>query len=278
MLRTSIKDGADGVLAESYSMSLWRSFLFYTVSTLFTMVLGAAAILAALVTRKSNASHILGRWWGNLTLWTAGVTVQVHGLEHIDPASSYVYAANHQSWFDIFAMLGKLPVQFRWLAKTELFKVFVLGRAMAAAGYIPIDRSNRRQAFESIKLAAQRVREGTSVVIFPEGTRSLDGKLQDFKKGGFILAIQSQHPIVPISISGTHTILPKTGQWRIHPGLVQMTIGRPISTEGLTAKDRDQLIEQVREAIRQHLTSEEGGYLPGQSRQPAQTDPNQGTA
>jgi 1-acyl-sn-glycerol-3-phosphate acyltransferase len=243
-------------------MSLWRSLFFYLVLTSSTIILGSVAVLAAVVTGRSNASHVLGRYWGNINLWAAGVTVRVHGLENIDPNRSYIYAANHQSWFDIFAMLGKLPVQFRWLAKAELFHVFMLGRAMKAAGYIPIDRSNRRKAFESMQLAAEQIREGTSVVIFPEGTRSLDGKLQEFKKGGFMLAFQSQHPVVPISISGSHKILPKLGSWRIHPGPVSMTINRPINTEGMTAKDRDSLMSTVRESIREHLSTDEGGLLP----------------
>lgn len=257
-------------------MSFWRSLFFYLVLTTSTIVLGSVAILAAIVTGKSNASHVVARYWGNLNLWAAGVTAQVHGLENLDPSTSYIYAANHQSWFDIFAMLGKLPVQFRWLAKAELFDVFMLGRAMKAAGYIPIDRSNRREAFASMKLAADRIREGTSVVIFPEGTRSLDGKLQEFKKGGFVLAIQSQHPIVPISISGTHRILPKLGSWRIHSGPVQMTIGRPIHTEGMTVRDRDLLLSRVREAIREHLTGDEGGLLSSSSESCAEASSRRG--
>jgi 1-acyl-sn-glycerol-3-phosphate acyltransferase len=239
-----------------------RSIWFYVVLFLSTMFFGSLAVITALITRRSDLAHLCARAWGNVNLWGGGVRVDVHGLENIDPSSSFVYAANHQSWFDIFTMLGKLPVQFRWLAKAELFKVFMLGPGMRAAGYIPIDRSNRRQAFRSISIAAQRIQEGTSVVIFPEGTRSPDGTLQDFKKGGFMLALQSQHPIVPISISGSHQIFPKRGDWRIQPGRVQMTIGTAIPTAGLASKDRDALMAQVREAIRTHLTIREGGILP----------------
>jgi len=241
---------------------LVRSVWFYVVLFVSTILIGSLAILTATITRQSDLAHLCARLWGNVNLWAAGVKVEVHGLERIDAASSFVYAANHQSWFDIFAILGKLPVQFRWLAKAELFQLFMLGPAMRASGYIPIDRSDRRKAFESIRLAAQRIREGTSVVIFPEGTRSLDGVLQEFKKGGFMLALQSQHPIVPISISGSFQILPKRGSWRIHPGRVHMTIGTAIPTEGLTTRDRDALMHQVREAIRAHLTVSEGGILP----------------
>jgi 1-acyl-sn-glycerol-3-phosphate acyltransferase len=243
-------------------MNAVRSIWFYLVLVVSTILLGTMAILTARITRRSDLAHGVARAWGNLNLWAAGVSVEVRGLENIDGSSSYVYAANHQSWFDIFTLLGKLPVQFRWLAKAELFNLFVLGRAMRAAGYIPIDRGNRRQAFESMNVAAQCIKEGTSVVIFPEGTRSPDGILQDFKKGGFVLALHSQHPIVPISISGSHRILPKRGAWKIQPGRVQLTLGAPIPTAGLTTRERDELLKRVRDAIREHLPVREGGLLP----------------
>ncbi|MCK8602645.1 lysophospholipid acyltransferase family protein [Desulfoferrobacter suflitae] len=243
-------------------MQLLRSLFFYVCLFLSTFLLGIAAVVVAYITRNQGLAHKVGRLWGNVNLWGAGVTVKLSGLNNIDVSASYVYAANHQSWFDIFAILGKLPVQFRWLAKQELFRIPILGHAMGSIGYIPINRKDRRQAFESISEAAGRVRDGISVVIFPEGTRSTDGVMQAFKKGGFILAIQSQQPIVPISISGSYRILPKQGDWNIRPGVIRMTIGRPIPTAGLSTKQRDQLIAAVREAIRANLTKGEGGLLP----------------
>jgi 1-acyl-sn-glycerol-3-phosphate acyltransferase len=243
-------------------MRIIRSILFYICLFLSTLIFGTSAVIAAYITKKEETSHLIGRLWGNFNLWAAGVTVEVSGMHNFDPAQSYVYAANHQSGFDIYAILGKLRVQFRWLAKQELFKIPVLGHAMSAIGYIPINRDDRRRAFKSIAQAADRVKHGTSVVIFPEGTRSPDGVLQPFKKGGFILAIQSQRPIVPISISGSHRILPKEGHWKIEPGAIRMTIGRPIPTAGLSTRDRDKLINDVRNAIRQNLNEAEGGLLP----------------
>ena len=177
-----------------------RSLFFYIVLFFGTILLGLTAACAALLTRGGNISHLVGRLWGRLMLFVSGVKVQVAGLQNINPNEAYVFAANHQSQFDIFALLGHLPIQFRWLAKEELFRLPFLGAGMRGAGYIPIDRSNRKAAFESIDLAAARVREGVSIVIFPEGTRSLDGKLKDFKKGGFHLAIKSRRPMVPVSI------------------------------------------------------------------------------
>lgn len=243
-------------------MRLFRSLFFYVCLFLSTLFLGTSAVITAYISKKENLAHLVGRLWGNVNLWTAGVKVKISGLKNIELSQSYVYAANHQSWFDIFAILGRLPVQFRWLAKEELFKIPVLGQAMASIGYIPINRNDRRKAFKSINKAADRVQKGTSVVIFPEGTRSTDGVLQDFKKGGFILAIHSQQPIVPISISGSHHILPKKGDWKIEPGTIHITIGKPIPTAGLDTKRRDTLIAAVREAIRANLTRSEGGLLP----------------
>jgi 1-acyl-sn-glycerol-3-phosphate acyltransferase len=257
-------------------MRFWRSIVFYTTLAISTVILGSAAIVVVMLTRRSDWAHLVGRAWAKVNLWAAGTTVSVHGLDKIQLNGSCIYAANHQSAFDILALLGKLPVQFRWLAKAELFRFPILGQAMKASGYIPIDRDNRHKAFESINLAARRVREGNSIFIFPEGTRSLDGILQDFKKGGFILAIQSQQPMVPISITGSHGIPPKRGEWRISPGNIRITIGQPIPTAGITTRNRDVLIQQVREAIRQNLPESEGGLMPNAPVPPLATYPREG--
>ena len=240
-------------------MSTLRSIIFYVLLFFGTIFFGLWALAMAHITRNSDRAHLVARRWGNFNLAVAGVKVEMTGMENIDLGKPYVFAANHQSWFDIFAILGRLPVQFRWLAKEELFSVFVLGRAMKASGYISIDRTDRRKAFASLNRAAERVQSGTSVVIFPEGTRSPDGILQEFKKGGFVLASKSQQPIVPITISGSYKILPKRGDWRLHPGTILMTVGRPISTTDPAAKNRDDLMNIVREAIKKHLTPEEAG-------------------
>lgn len=243
-------------------MKIVRSLCFYTVFFISTIILGITAIVSTYVSHNSNWAHLVGRFWGNLNLWAAGVKVRVKGFENLDRRHAYVFLSNHQSLFDIFTLLGKLRVQFRWLAKEELFRLFILGPAMRAAGYVPIDRTDRKKAVESLHQAAERVQNGTSIVIFPEGTRSPDGVLQEFKKGGFLLAIKSQQSLVPIAISGSHHVLPKRGDYMIHPGVIDVTIDRPISTAGLTVKDNDVLMQTVREAIRRHLTPEERGPMP----------------
>lgn len=238
---------------------LFRTLLFYTGLMASTLVLGIAAVGVSYLPGGSDKAHYCGRLWGKINLWLAGVKVFIQGFENIDPDRSYIYAANHQGWFDIFAILGKLPVQFRWIAKAELFRIPVLGRAMSASGYIPIDRTDRRKAFQSIDQAALRVRNGTSILIFPEGTRSPDGIMRDFKSGGFILAIKSGQPILPLSISGSYRILPRGGTWLIHPGIIRISIGEAISTESVATRNREELMSRVREAILRGLTPEEGG-------------------
>jgi 1-acyl-sn-glycerol-3-phosphate acyltransferase len=242
-------------------MKTVRSILFYIILICATLVCGLSAILVSFITGRRDLAHLCGRAWANVNLWASGVTVRMQGLEKVQRDHPYIYAANHQSLFDIFVILGRLPVQFRWLAKEELFRIPILGQAMSAIGYIPIDRKDRHKAFESLNQAAVQVQNGTSIVIFPEGTRSSDGVLQDFKKGGFILAIKSQQPIVPITISGSFHILPKKSEWLIEPGIINMTIHPPVPTAGLGVKDRDGIIGIVREAIRRNLPLSEGGVL-----------------
>ena len=225
-----------------------RFLVFYIVLFVATIFCGTAAMVFALITSRGNLSHLMGRLWGRILLFAGGVKVRVEGLQNIDPDQAYVFAANHQSQFDIFALLAYLPTQFRWLAKKELFRIPFLGVGMKSAGYIPIDRSNRREAFKSIDLAAIRVREGTSIVIFPEGTRSTDGKLQPFKRGGFHLALKAGCDVVPVAIINSRNIVPK-GSLRINKGTFAINIGKPISVKDYSKKEMGKLMNRVREAM-----------------------------
>ncbi len=156
--------------------------------------------------------------------------------------------SNHQGSYDIFALLGRLPFQFKWLAKREIFSIPILGWAMKATGYISIDRQGNRETVKAMKTAAEKIHRGMSVVIFPEGSRSPDGSIQPFKKGGFTLAIRSKVPIVPIVISGSREIIRK-GSMKVYPGSIFILIDRPVETEGLTMKDREPLMEQLHRTI-----------------------------
>ncbi len=250
---------------------MFRSLIFFCSLFVFTIFFSLCTILAALLFPGGNLAHRVARMWARSLLFTSGVRVQVEGLPRIDPNQAYVFAANHQSQFDIFVLLAHLPIQFRWLAKKELFRIPIFGRAMRGAGYIPIDRSNRRSAFQSIDVAAARIRKGTSIVIFPEGTRSLDGRLKPFKKGGFHLAIKGKRPIVPVSISGTFSILPKKG-FKITPRKALVYIGEPVPTKDVTVDERNWLISEVRRRIQEHLSSEEKGDPEPETPRPTPAD------
>jgi 1-acyl-sn-glycerol-3-phosphate acyltransferase len=213
-----------------------------------TLVLGLLVIGLSFFVRSGKPMHRIARFWGRSILTVSRIRVSVKGLSNIDHSVPYIYMPNHQSNFDIPVLLGHLAVQFRWLAKVELFKIPIFGRAMRKAGYISIDRNNRESAFKSLKMAANKIKSGVSVLIFPEGTRSRDGQIRAFKKGGFVLAIDSGVPIVPIVITGTRKIMTK-GKFRINPGHVSMVIHEPIDTSAYTRETKGALMEIVRRVI-----------------------------
>jgi 1-acyl-sn-glycerol-3-phosphate acyltransferase len=188
--------------------------------------------------------HAYARFWARVGLLLAGVRLTVEGHRHL-PEGAAVYMPNHQSNFDILALYAGLPVQFRWLAKEELFRIPLFGFAMRRTGYIPVDRSDRKKAIRSMVEAARRVSKGTSVIVFPEGTRSPDGNLLPLKKGGFMLAIDAGAPIVPVAIRGSHDVMPKHSQW-IRGGHIRVTLLPAVPTAGTTPAERDALMEAVR--------------------------------
>ncbi len=212
---------------------------------LAVILFGTAAIIASFLDSRGNWPHIVARWWAKSILFVSRTKVRIQGLEHIDPNKPYIFMPNHSSNFDIPVLLAHLPVQFRWLAKAELFRFPLFGYAMKRAGYISIDRSNRKSAFESLDQAAAAIRNGRSVMIFPEGTRSRDNRIQEFKKGGFVLAIKSGVPIVPVIIHGTWHIMAKTGI-TIRPGNVLLEILQPIDTTAYPLNQKDKLMDDLR--------------------------------
>jgi 1-acyl-sn-glycerol-3-phosphate acyltransferase len=224
----------------------WVIFLFTTV------ILGTIAILLSLFDSSGNVPHRVARLWGKIQLRITGTRVLIQGLENIDSQKSFILVSNHQSTFDIFALLGYLPMQFRWTAKAELFRTPFMGWAMSRIGYIPIERDSPKKAYRSMLRAAEVVRRGTSIIIFPEGTRSPDGNLQPFKKGVFLIALKSQAPILPITIQGASRIMRK-GDWRTYPGQVRIQIDPAIETAGTPAEKEEQLSRQVRSVLVKNL-------------------------
>jgi len=233
-------------------ITLLRTAAIYVWVIFSTLLFSLLAIATSLVTRSGNSVHRVGRMWSRSILAASGIQVAVSGMERIDPARPYIFMSNHQSNFDIPVLLAHLPVQFRWLAKAELFKIPVFGRAMRGAGYISIDRADREAAFKSLGEASEAIRKGVAIMIFPEGTRSLDGTLKPFKKGGFVLAVDVGVPIVPVAIRGTHAIMAKR-TWIIRPRDVAVEVGEPIDTSDCTRATKEALMERVRAAIRHGL-------------------------
>jgi 1-acyl-sn-glycerol-3-phosphate acyltransferase len=213
-----------------------------------TLVLGFFAFITYPFDQKGKVVHYYARIWGKIALLANRVKVRIEGMEHLKGKGPYIFMSNHQGSYDIFVLLNCLPFQFKWLAKKELFSIPFFGWTMAAAGYIRIDREGSRETVKAMDEAAQKIRDGMSVVIFPEGSRSLDGSIQPFKKGGFTLAIKSKVPIVPIAIAGSREIMPKD-RLTAASGEIRMRMGDPIETQNYSLKDRKFLMEKVNETI-----------------------------
>ncbi|MEP6765324.1 MAG: lysophospholipid acyltransferase family protein [Gemmatimonadaceae bacterium] len=212
-----------------------------------TLILGTMVLLAQLFRVPRTVGGVFDmapRWWSRAILRATGVTVIRHNVEVIDEKQPYVYIANHVSWYDIPALLDSLP-NVGFIAKREVEKVPIFGAAARAVGVIYIDRENRKAAFSSYDDASKRIREGASVVVYPEGTRGDSYALRPFKKGPFVLAIQAGVPIVPVILYGTIAVNPR-GSLKGKSGTVHVHLLEPISTEGMTYEDRDELGERVR--------------------------------
>lgn len=224
------------------------------------LVLGAVTVPASLLTllfglfdSHGKYANFISRLWSWVILTVAGVSLRVNGLDHIDPQRQYVFMVNHQSNIDIPVLIHSLPgFQLRWLAKKEILWVPFFGWAMWAARHIAVDRGDRKDALRSLKKAQERMAGGISIAIFPEGTRSSDGRLLPFKRGGFLLAVKTQTPIVPVTIDGSGKLLAK-GDWRLHSGEIKVTVGTPLSVAGDGAKNLRALSARVRELIAANL-------------------------
>jgi len=234
-------------------VTLLRGVLVLLLAPILTGLVSISAIIMVLIFRRSEAEiQVLPRTLGRVVAWLSGVSVSLTGSELLEPGVSYIFAANHQSQFDIFALQGYLGFDFRWLLKLELFKIPVFGKAMQLAGYIPVDRAHGRKALQSLDEAARRIAGGTSVAIFPEGTRSPDGRLGQFKAGAIVLAIKAGVPVVPVAIIGTHQVLPK-GRLLVRPGRVEIRVGAPIATREYTVKQKQELTELLQDKVAELL-------------------------
>jgi len=231
-------------------MMLIRTLYVWLIGLPVTIFLFILVIISLIFDRSGKAIHSIGRLWSRSLLFLSGVTVEVKGLENILAGKPQIFASNHQGAFDILALQAFIPIQFRWVAKRSLFKIPIIGWSMSLAGYVSMDRERAGSAYKSIETAAEKVRNGICVLIFPEGTRSATGELLPFKRGGFLLAIKSGAPVVPLSIQGSTDIM-RRGSLLIRPGLIKIAIGRPIHIAGA---DEKALMAAVRQAIEDGLS------------------------
>jgi 1-acyl-sn-glycerol-3-phosphate acyltransferase len=213
-----------------------------------TAFMSGCAVAFAFMTPDENMIHRVANIWAKMLLAIANTKVEIVGAENVIMGKPQIFMANHQSDFDILIVLAHLQGQFRWIVKKELFQIPLFGRAMQSAGYIEIDRGDREKAMLSLDKAAMKIREGKSVMSFPEGTRSKDGRIKPFKHGMFYLAIKSGVPIVPISIIGAGEIMPRRSL-RIKPGKITMVIDKPIDISGYSIENRQELIDRVQNII-----------------------------
>ena len=220
--------------------------IFWTL--ILTGFFAVILILTSFVSTGGETPHKVARIWAKYILAASNIKVTVKGLSNLNRTGSYIYMPNHMSNFDIPVLQAFLPVQFRWLAKAELFKIPIFGYAMKRAGYISINRFDRKSAIQSLNNASEIIRNGTSVIIFPEGTRSQNQNIQSFKKGGFVLAIDSGVPIIPVIIHGTWRIMQKK-HILVRPGNVVLEIKKPINTSDYTRETKEDLMEKVRNIV-----------------------------
>jgi len=220
----------------------------YLWVVLCTTFWGLVALPTMLVDRSGEGVIWIGRRWVGWILAGVGVRVECTGTENVDRERPQVFMSNHQSVFDVAAIIVSVPVSFRFVAKKEVMKLPFIGWAARGGGHVIVDRGDNAQAVASLKRAAERIRNGTNVIIYPEGTRSESGRLRAFKSGGFHLAIEAGVPVVPVTVSGSHRLTPKHSL-KIRSGPVKIAFGKPIPTAGLSVADRHALKDRVREAM-----------------------------
>jgi 1-acyl-sn-glycerol-3-phosphate acyltransferase len=218
-----------------------------------TFGLSLLVVIAALFGHKGRIYDWAARSWSRWMIWASGSHVVVEGMEHIRADRAQIIASNHQSWFDVWALAAIIPKRYRFIAKEELRKIPIFGRAWSSAGHISVNRQDRTQAIKALDEAAALMRDDHSaVVIFPEGTRSPTGELLPFKKGAFMMALRTGIEIVPTAVLGGRAVQ-KKGDWRVRPGRIIVRFGPAVDSSRFDENHREELMTTVRERIEQML-------------------------
>ncbi|MBN2158557.1 MAG: 1-acyl-sn-glycerol-3-phosphate acyltransferase [Spirochaetes bacterium] len=229
-----------------------KIFWIYFWAAGMTLILFVPVILASLLSTTGNLAFSITKIWARVMLLISAARVTIVGKEKIGKGVSYVIVSNHQSLFDILSLVTSLGTQYRWTIKKELLKIPLFGYALYASRNIFIDRSHPDKARESIRKGLDRLPAGVSVMFFPEGTRSTDGRLRDFKKGAFTVALERHYPILPVTVNGSRKVLPK-GSIVFKPGRISVTVADPIETTGYDHDRMGELIEKTRAAVQSNL-------------------------
>jgi 1-acyl-sn-glycerol-3-phosphate acyltransferase len=245
-----------------------RTFWAALVVFFATVPIATATLLAAMISSTSPWVDRLVRLWARIMVWAAGIDLQTENIDVLRSDQRFVLVANHYSYFDIPCVLAAVPQPIRFMAKASLFKIPFFGWAIGRAGFIPIDRKNRRTAVKSFDLAAERIRKGNTIVIFPEEGRTRERAMRPFQRGAFLLALKSERTIMPIAIDGTYDVLNAKAK-RITPGRVTIKGGTPIPTAGLTLRDKERLLTESRAQIHAMLFGRAEDPAPAASAPPA---------
>jgi len=232
---------------------IWGVFIILII----TPPLFIIALIYSPFDRQGSLVHRLACFWSRIVLKSCFFKVRVEGKANVTPGEPYVFMANHSSVIDHLVLLAYLPTPFRYVGKEEAFSLPFFGWVFNHARYIPINRSNPREGFLSLERTAETIKDGVSIVIYPEGTRSKDGKIHAFKRGGFFLAAKTDHRIIPVSVSGAQRIIP-TKSRKVRPGSIKMVLGQPIASNGMERAEQTRLMEEVREAILANYDPEYG--------------------
>jgi len=218
-----------------------RKYITAVIHIIATVCISSLSLVFSLFDSSGESQRWCAQVWGKTCLWGAGVTLTVNGLSNIDGRGPFIFVSNHQSYLDIWVLLAAIPNSFRFVAKKSLFSWPFIGWHLQRSGHIPIDRANSKAAAKLLLNAVQKVKDGTNIVIFPEGSRSESDTLGEFKRGAFTLAARSGATIIPVILKNTATLFPGTGLW-VYPGPVEVNILPPVDTGSFGPKKDEELM------------------------------------